>query len=532
MAESEPLGAGWEAKVAFREVHMLEVKEVVRLWLSGQCRKAIARQLGRDIKTVRRYVRLAEAEGLRPGGELELNEAMLGRIVGATHGNGGREHGDGYKACETHREYIKELLRKSVRLSKVCRLLRRNNVEVSYATLRRFAIAELEWGEGQSSILVDDGKPGEELQVDVGRMLVLEPNALDARRVVKAFIFTPNVSRYRFIYPCFTETTADAIAACEAAWAFYGGVFKVLVPDNTKAIVQKADLYQPTLNEVFLEYAQSRGFHIDTARVRRPRDKGRVEKAVQDSRNDCFGGEKLATLPDCRTHAERYCRDVYGMRRHSTTRRMPAEHFTTTEKPELLSAPIDRYDVPIWGDAKVAPDQHAQILKALYSLPRRYKGKRVRFKADSATVRFYDGAEVFRVVERLPPGKRYSDPADFPPEQFALAKRDTAFLRRRAAELGPSIGEMAERMLDSPLPWTRMRWVYRLLRLCDKYGQQRLEAVCITALNAELTDVYKLERMLQLGAVNNEDAINNVIPMARYLRPQSHFAPQTKDEQQ
>ena len=53
--------------------------------------------------------------------------------------------------------------------------------------------------------------------------------------------FTPGVSRYRFVYPCFLETTASAIEACEAAWEFYRGVFRTLIPDNTKAIVNKAD---------------------------------------------------------------------------------------------------------------------------------------------------------------------------------------------------------------------------------------------------------------------------------------------------
>ncbi len=51
------------------------------------------------------------------------------------------------------------------------------------------------------------------------------------------FIFTPNVSRYRFVYPIEHETTPEAIAACEAAWAFYGGVFRVMVIDNMKAVV-------------------------------------------------------------------------------------------------------------------------------------------------------------------------------------------------------------------------------------------------------------------------------------------------------
>jgi transposase len=82
----------------------------------------------------------------------------------------------------------------------------------------------------------------------------------------------------RFVYPCFGETTASAIEACEAAWAFYGGVFHVVIPDNTKAIITTADPLQPRLVPALLEYAQARGFVVDPARVRHPQDKARVER--------------------------------------------------------------------------------------------------------------------------------------------------------------------------------------------------------------------------------------------------------------
>jgi transposase len=104
-------------------------------------------------------------------------------------------------------------------------------------------------------------------------MTHLAPDACGRRRRFRAWIFTAVLSRYRFVYPVFRETTETAIEACEAAWAFFQGVFRVLIPDNTKAIVQRADPLEPLLNPTFLEYAQARGFVIDPTRVRRARDK-------------------------------------------------------------------------------------------------------------------------------------------------------------------------------------------------------------------------------------------------------------------
>jgi hypothetical protein len=78
-------------------------------------------------------------------------------------------------------------------------------------------------------------------------------------------------ARHRFVYPAFEETTARAIEACEAAWDFFGGVFKVIIPDNTKAIIVHADPLAPRITPAFFEYAQARHFHIDPAPRRRIR---------------------------------------------------------------------------------------------------------------------------------------------------------------------------------------------------------------------------------------------------------------------
>ena len=127
---------------------------------------------------------------------------------------------------------------------------------------------------------VADGEPGGELQVDFGRMgLVLDPEA-GRSRVCQALIFTACYSRHCFVWLTFTQTTAAVIAGFEAAWAFFGGVFAVVIPDNMATIVERRDATEPRFNQAFVEYAQARGFLIDPARVRTPTDKPRVERTV------------------------------------------------------------------------------------------------------------------------------------------------------------------------------------------------------------------------------------------------------------
>ena len=519
--------------MAYREVTMIEITEVLRQWVAGGRRKQIARRLGLDPKTVRRYVRAAVRCGLQVGMDATaLTEERLAAILTTLRATAARAYGETWQRCVDHREFIATQLGAGVRPSKIRRLLVRQGVVLAPATLYRFATTELGWGRAATTIPVADGAPGEELDIDTGWMTLLEPNEHGRRRRFRAWIFTPHVSRYRFVSPCFAETTATAIAACEAAWAFYGGVFRVLVPDNTKAIIVTADPLQPRLVPAFLEYAQARGFVVDPARVRRATDKARVERSVPYVREDCFGGERLASLEQARVRGLVWCREEAGLRRHARTQRRPREHFEAVEQAALLPAPTTPYDVPLWSDPKVARDQHAQVAKALYSLPTRLVGKTLRARADRTLVRFYDGPALVKTHPRQPPGGRSTDAADFPAEKTVYALRDVAFLEREATRHGAAIGALAHALLAVPLPWTRMRRVYALLGLVKRYGAPRVEEVCQLALAAELFDGTRLKRMLALAAPPPAaPPPARVIPLARYLRPASDYTlPRPRDD--
>jgi hypothetical protein len=513
--------------VAYREVGMIEIKEVLRLWLAGRGKKPIGRQLGLDPKTVRRYTRAAEDTGLqREDGPAALTEERLAKIVAALDSAPERERGPSWSRCVEQRSRIEGWLQQGLRLTKARKLLVRDGIEIPYPTLHRFAVAELGFGRRAATIAVLDGEPGDELQLDTGWVGFLVPDLTGRRRRFRAWIFTAVRSRHRFVYPCFRETTASAIEACEAAWVFFGGIFRTLLPDNTKAIIHTPDPLQPRLVEAFLEYAQARGFQVDPARVRRAKDKGRVERAVPHVRDDCFAGEQLIDLAHAREHGRRWCLEDYGHRRHTTTQRLPLEVFEAEEKPVLLPAPTEAYDVPLWASPKVARDHYAQVDRALYSLPTRFIGRKLRARADRSTVRFYDGAVLVKTHPRVARGQRSTDPSDFPEHKRAYAHRDLAFLRRQAACYGEAVGRFAAALLDDPLPWTRMRRVYALLGLARKYGTERIEPACRIALDADMLDVYRLRRMLELPSLPTDAAADPSpsAPAARFLRPKQQYA--------
>ncbi|MEI7745447.1 MAG: IS21 family transposase [Chloroflexota bacterium] len=513
--------------MAYREVTMIELKEVLRQWLAAVPNKRIAARLGLDPKTSRRYIEAGKGAGLAPGQPTEvLTDELLTKLYTALRPAPERAHGDAWAVCEAQRAFIKARLDQRIRLTKILKLLLRQGVAVPYSTLHRFAVEQLGFGRQAPTVPVADGEPGKELQVDTGWVgWLFQPDG--TKRRFRAWIFTPHRSRHRFVYPCFAESTETAIEACEAAWAYYGGVFHVLVPDNTKAIVDEPDPLEPKLTLGFLEYAQDRDFHVDPARVRTPTDKPRVERCVRDTRDDCFDGETLATLAEAREHARRWYADDYGMRRHSTTGRMPREHFESEERPCLHAAPEAPYDVPEWGQPKIGRDHLAQVARGLYSLPTRFIGERLVSRADSRTVRFYKAGLVVKVHARVGPGEKSIDTNDFPAHQTAYAMRDVVYLAQQADTHGEHVGQYARALLAGPLPWARMRHVGALLGMARKYGDVRLNQTCAAAIAADLVNIRRLQRMLE-AALQLESAPPtpppNVIPMSRYLRPTREYA--------
>jgi transposase len=163
-------------------------------------------------------------------------------------------------------------------------------------------VAEFGFGKQRLTVRVMDGEPGSELQVDFGRMGLLHDVTTGRRRVCWALIFTACYSRHMYVWLSFRQTVEDVIEGFEQAWELFGGVFKVVIPDNLKAVVDVADDVDPRFNTAFQEYAQSRGFVIDLARVGTPTDKPRVERVVPYVREAGFRGEKFNGLEDAQAH--------------------------------------------------------------------------------------------------------------------------------------------------------------------------------------------------------------------------------------
>jgi len=511
--------------MAFREVSVVQIKEALRRWLRGEGERPIAQVVGVDRKTARRYITAAVELGVdRSGGEEQLTDELLGQVVERVRPHRPDGHGAAWRTLLAEEEHITAWVKQDLTVVKIGILLARRGVVVPHRTLARFAVERCGAGRRTTTVRVDDPPPGIECQVDFGRLGIVPDG--ERRRVCWALIFTACFSRHQFVWPTFSQTTEEVIRGFEAAWGFFGGVFPVVIPDNMRSIVTEAENTAPRFNDVFLEYAQSRGFAIDAARVATPTDKPRVERTVPYVRNNFFAGENFVDLVDVRVRAETWCAFTAGMRVHGTTCLRPIEAFRTEEMALLLPVPSAPFDTPKWSEPKVHRDLHVEVDKALYSAPHQLIGRHLKARRDSKTVKLYFRGELVKVHPRKAPGQRHTDPADLPTGKEIYATRDLDRLRRMAQEAGESVGLYATVLLDTPLPWTKMRQVYRLLGLVKKWGPARVDAACRRALEAEAIDVNLVSRMLERAReFTDADARPEpVVVQGRFARDPQEFA--------
>jgi transposase len=519
--------------MSYRELTMIDVKELLRRWSAGHSNRKAARDTGADRDTVGRYVEVAKELGLERGHE--FTDAEVHEIAQRVQARPVRDASAEWNAIAKHKERIEEWLsrKRPLKLTKVLTLLvREHSVEASYDTLRRYAIQELGWRQKEPTIRLEDPPAGQEAQVDFGKMGMIVDSDTGRQRMLWALIITLSFSRYQFVWPTFVQTTEAVCEGLDRAWRFFGAMVRTLVPDNTKAMIKDPDALAPKLVAAFLDYVQARDIFVDPARVRSPKDKARVENQVPYVRESWFDGETFAGLDDARESAELWCYDVAGARVHGTTRQVPREVFESVEKAAMLPPPTEPFDVPRWYDeVKVHPDHHIQVASALYSVPTLYLRKEVRVRADKTLVKIYFGTELIKVHPRQPPGGRSTDTNDYPVGKAAYALRSVDALVAKAKEKGTHIGTFAERLLGGPLPWTRMRQAYALLRLCDKYGQGRVEAICQTALAFDVVDVTRVKRMLKstakptASAADAKTGAGKVVQLTlpRFARSDEHF---------
>ncbi len=463
---------------------MANVVEVLEHWAAGRPLRSIAETLGLDRNTVRKYVTPAREAGYGPG--LGVPPEGWPAFVGHACPLLGRARANGAAWAELAARQVEIVERLATnRPSTVWqRLHDEAGLQASLPSFRRYVRATMPeaYSKRQGiTVLRDDPPPGEEVQVDYGRLGKWTDPTTGETLILNAFILVLSFSRHMFVRVVRRMDAATWLECHQRAFAFFEAVPARIILDNLKSGVLKPDLYDPLLNRGYAELAHHYGCLIDPARSAKPKDKPRVERQVPYVRESFWTGRSFASLDEINTAAEHWCLKVAGPRRHGTTRTEPLLLFTTLEQPAMLALPATPFEVVTWAQAKVARDCHVQVQSSFYSLPWRYVGQRLDVRIGTTLVRFYVGAELVKTHLRGRPGQRQTDWNDYPPEKAAFFQRTPAWCREQAAQLGPHVQAAVGELLDQH-HLHHLRQSQGIIRLAETYGEVRLDAACQRAL--------------------------------------------------
>jgi len=464
--------------MARREITMPDLLAIWPHGHAGDSLRAMARNLGVDRQTLRKYLQGAEAAGYHPHQPGVTQADWMALYRQHVPAGPGRPRTAQALLVPYHDRIVAGLTTNTV-TTVWRRLVDDTGVPVSLRTFRRYCATLAATPRAEAvTVWRPDPPPGHEVQVDFGLMGWWTDPRTQRRQRIWAFSMVWTVSRYQFVW---LTPTQDLVSWCQAhvaAFAFFGAVPHRVVLDNLKDGVLKADRYDPQLNKSYAELATYYGFLVDPGRVAHPKDKPRVERPMRFLRDSFWAGRSWASLDAMNAEAQRWCRDVAGQRLHGTTGRRPVEHFQTVEQPAALPLPATPWELATWTTAKVGVDARCQVQRVLYSVPWRYLHRQLDVRVSTREVAFYWEGECIKIHPRGRAGDRpHDDPADFPPDQLAYYMATPTRCRERAAAAGPHVLTVVEALLATETS-AHLRQVLGILRLQETYGAARLDAAC------------------------------------------------------
>jgi transposase len=310
-------------------------------------------------------------------------------------------------------------------------------------------------------------------------MPVFDPTTGEEHRA-HIFVAALGASNYTYAEARWTETLPDWIGAHVNALAAIGGVPKALVPDNLKAGITKPSRYEPGINRTYQDLADHYGCVVLPTRVMKPRDKAKVEVAVQiierfvlaKLRNRRFFSlaELNAAIRDCVMAINAKILRRFGQSRN--------ELLETLDRPALNALPATPYSYAEWKRARVAPDYHIEIDGHYYSVPSKLIREIVDARIASATVEiFHKGERVASHAFSAVRNRHTTTTEHMPSAHRRYAQWTPARMMSEAAKIGPATVALFEAIMKAkPHPEQGFRSCLGIVGLARSYGVTRLEA--------------------------------------------------------
>jgi len=526
--------------MARKDIRMEELVEVLYQWHKWRNISQIKRSVGLTRKTIRKYIALAEEQGFKremPEQGYTYYLELAGKIQRGLKTP--LDISSSYKKTSEYQNIIEKLRQRPyMKPKQIYRILKREyDYPLSYSSFNRYM--NIKYPKGPRNCLRIEVSAGEEAQVDFGSAgLMYDPEQKRMRRS-HAFVMSLSYSRLHYVEFVFDQGQATWVKCHINAFEFFGGVPQRIILDNLKSGILKPHTYDPVFNRAYAECAKHYGFIIDPAKIRECAHKGKVERKIPVVRQQFLSTYDVRDIGEANEKVRDWALREYGMEIHGTTKRSPAEVFMTEEKEKLKALPCERFELPLWKEAKVHPDHHIVFDKSYYSLPTRYVGKKVWARGGFNTVQIFYEGELIKTHQRAyRAGTWRTDERDYPPEKSRYLMKSKSWYQAEALKHGSYVCRLATDILTEHA-YRNIRKIQTMLRLADKHGSEALNLTSKRCLFYEDYRMSTIKRILDKKLYHlplddeehtGEQAVNSQERLT-FLRPPDYFNHITKREE-
>ena len=490
--------------MARRRLSMRKVKQILRLKFEvGMSNRAISRACNVGRETIRDYLIRFKESGLTWPEVGQMDEADVEQLLFTNSGSKGCS---GKRVAPCWVSIHEESKKKGVTLRLLWEEYYQSDPASAYS-YSQFCNLYKQWKKKLSPVMVQTYKAGELAFVDYAGVKLPYINRLTGEvKEASIFVAALGASSYTYAEAQESERLDCWIRGHINAFEYFQGVPEIVVPDNLKTGVKSPCYYEPEINPTYDDLSMHYGFVVIPARVKRPRDKAKVETAVQVVERWVLAPLRKRTFfsVDEINEAIKPLLDNLNNRQMKHLERTRHQLFEAIDKPALKPLPQRPYEYAERKTATVAINYHVRFNKHYYSVPYTLVGSKVQIRATPTTVEiFHRGQRVASHLRDDTPG-RYTTKDSHMPSNHKRRKQRWSPERfiRWAQSIGPQTCEVIRELLGSKRhPEQAYKSCMGVLKLADKYGPQRLENASKCANESNLCSYRHIRNILK----NNMD---------------------------
>lgn len=456
---------------------MRKIRDVLRLSAASMSKRQIAASLGVSATAAGECIRRARRAGLRWPVPAELSDAALERRLYPPPAAAAKDRRPQPDCAAIHRE----LRRAGVTLQLLWEEHRA--VYPDGYGYSRYCEIYRSWERRLSPSMRQTHVAGERMFVDyAGTMLEVIAPSTGEVMTAQLFVAVLGASNLTYAEATWSQGLTDWLGSHTRAFAFIGGVTAMVVCDNLRSGITKACFYEPGVNRSYAEMAAHYATAILPARPYRPRDKAKVEVAVQIATRFIIAKLRNRTffsLSDLNAAiAELVTQLNNRVSRHLGASRRAL--FEDLERPALKPLPAEPYVFATWKECRVGLDYHVEVEKHYYSVPHQLLREKVWARITARTVEVFHGGKRVAAHVRSSANRKHTTVREHMPSSHRrYADWTPERLRRQAGELGRNTSALVEIILrERAHPEQGFRACVGILRLVKTYGRERLEAAC------------------------------------------------------